>query len=328
MRRTQKFSFVWPNDSCIHELFLEQATKHPNAPCLVCDRKIISYEEAKSISQSCASSLYETLSKQHGFHICILLPRSADLVLAILSILSAGYCYVPIDASDPEKIRDDVVNDVKPLAIITCEQYMDKIPKSFDGDVIIWKNLRKRSVGNKFQAVSGNRRLVYILYTSGTTGRPKGCQVEHRGLVKRILWFRKQFPLDPGQGVLLKTPITFGISEWELFWPLCSGAAILLLKEGGRKDPESIFKAINEGIQGVPAIGACFVPSMLNQLLTTYDLKQSKNNSLLHCIACGEALEAPTCKRFYLTFNAGILTNIYGPTEGDITFWQVRPLSL
>merc|ERR1719379_3153358 len=80
--------------------------------------------------------------------------------------------------------------------------------------------------GPRPQATLSN--LVYVFFTSGSTGKPKGVMVEHRGLTHRIHWFQQQWPLSPGEGVMQKVAYTFGLSEWEIFWPLSFGATLLL----------------------------------------------------------------------------------------------------
>src|SRR5262249_41704043 len=78
--------------------------------------------------------------------------------------------------------------------------------------------------------------LAYIIYTSGSTGTPKGCMNTHQGIVNRILWMQETYQLSPADGVLQKTPYSFDVSVWEFFWPLLTGARLVIAKPGGHRD--------------------------------------------------------------------------------------------
>jgi amino acid adenylation domain-containing protein len=163
-----------------------------------------------------------------------------------------------------------------------------------------------------------------VFFTSGTTGKPKGVVVSHRGLVKRIQWFQNQYCiLDETDRILQKTPYVFGISEWEFFWALPHGAAVVLCRPDGHKDPEYLTNiTVEENITII-----FHVPSMLTVLLEymrTNDVAKIK--CLKHVFCCGEALPLDTCRAFFQGFSAR-LHNLYGPTEADMTYWECPPLA-
>ena len=81
--------------------------------------------------------------------------------------------------------------------------------------------------------------LAYVIYTSGSTGKPKGVMIEHYSLVNRLNWMQKAYPIGPDDVILQKTPYTFDVSVWELFWWSMTGAKVCFLKPGGEKDPGS-----------------------------------------------------------------------------------------
>ena len=101
------------------------------------------------------------------------------------------------------------------------------------------------------------KNLAYVFYTSGTTGKPKGVMVEHRGLVRRIAWFQRRYPLTVSDMMLLKTTYTFGISEWELFWAPTVGACTLVAGAQDHKDAFTIASLLQR------CTVCCFVPSAL-----------------------------------------------------------------
>jgi acetyltransferase-like isoleucine patch superfamily enzyme len=189
--------------------------------------------------------------------------------------------------------------------------------------------------------------LVYVFFTSGTTGKPKGVMVEHGGLAHRIDWFQREWPLQRGQAIMLKHSYTFGLSEWEIFWPLSSGATLVLPPPGSEKDPEYILSRTC-GRNGEPGSGFAawppmpyhvFVPSMLQMFLDHVaeleDLARAKGDAakgeeeawwrsaaLREVIVCSEPLTPALAQRLFAMFPRTQLTNLYGPTEGEMTAWR------
>jgi non-ribosomal peptide synthetase component F len=164
--------------------------------------------------------------------------------------------------------------------------------------------------------------LVYVFYTSGTTGKPKGVAVEHRGLVRRIAWFDRLYPLKPGEdAVLLKTTYTFGISEWELFWAPTTGASLVVANADGHKFASYVADVMLAG----RVTACCFVPSALAALCEVLqsDFPDARPK-LRVAISCGEALPAATARLFFAAFgDRARLNNVYGPTEADMTFYEM-----
>src|SRR5262249_13908757 len=126
--------------------------------------------------------------------------------------------------------------------------------------------------------------LAYIIYTSGSTGTPKGCMNTHQGIVNRILWMQETYQLSPADGVLQKTPYSFDVSVWEFFWPLLTGARLVIAKPGGHRDPDYLARLIAE--ERITVLH--FVPSMLQSFLQAGEL--DRIDSLRHVVCSGEAL--------------------------------------
>ncbi|MEM6715874.1 MAG: amino acid adenylation domain-containing protein, partial [Cyanobacteria bacterium P01_C01_bin.147] len=160
-----------------------------------------------------------------------------------------------------------------------------------------------------------------MLYTSGSTGRPKGVINTHRGLVNRLCWMQDTYSLTPGDRVLQKTPLSFDVSAWEFFWPLLTGATLVLARPDGHKD--SAYLA--ELIQQAQITTLHFVPSMLAAFLEAPEAAQC--NSLKRVICSGEALPTDLQTRFFQTLPNVELHNLYGPTEAaiDVTAWACQP---
>ncbi|WP_157376193.1 AMP-binding protein, partial [Burkholderia ubonensis] len=165
-----------------------------------------------------------------------------------------------------------------------------------------------------------SRHLAYVIYTSGSTGQPKGAMNEHRAVVNRLLWMQDQYHLHAAERVLQKTPFSFDVSVWEFFWPLLSGAALILARPQGHQDPQYLASLIAQS--GVTTLH--FVPSMLQVFLD--QTRDAELPSLLRVICSGEALPHVLQNRFLERFPQVELHNLYGPTEAaiDVTYWQCR----
>jgi len=166
----------------------------------------------------------------------------------------------------------------------------------------------------------GPDRLAYVFYTSGSTGKPKAAMNSHRGIVNRLLWFQELHPLTPEDRVLQKTPLSFDVSLWELFWPLVTGARLVLARPGGHLDAGYLARTLAE--RGITTVH--FVPSMLQVFLETPDLDRC--TALTRVLASGEALGVEVQERCFARLPGVALHNLYGPTETaiEVTHWQCR----
>jgi amino acid adenylation domain-containing protein len=159
--------------------------------------------------------------------------------------------------------------------------------------------------------------LAYVIYTSGSTGQPKGAMITHRGIVNRLLWMQEEYRLTAADRVLQKTPFSFDVSVWEFFWPLLTGAGLVVCRPGRHGDSGYLAELIEK--ERVTTLH--FVPSMLSQFLEDPDVQRCA--SLRQVMCSGEALPAAVQDRFFARVNAD-LHNLYGPTEAsvDVTYWK------
>jgi amino acid adenylation domain-containing protein len=167
------------------------------------------------------------------------------------------------------------------------------------------------------QATSHN--LAYVIYTSGSTGKPKGAMNTHRGICNRLLWMQEEYQLTAADAVLQKTPFSFDVSVWEFFWPLLTGARLVIARPEGHKDSAYLISLIQE--QQITTLH--FVPSMLQIFLEEPALETC--TSLRQVICSGEALSYELQERFFAHHPAA-LHNLYGPTEAaiDVTYWACQ----
>jgi amino acid adenylation domain-containing protein len=160
-------------------------------------------------------------------------------------------------------------------------------------------------------------QLAYVLYTSGSTGRPKGVEIEHRALVNRLTWMQRAYAIGADDCVFQKTPASFDVSGWEFFWPLMTGARMVVARPDGHRDAAYLAETIER--EHVTVVH--FVPSMLTAFLNGLDA--SKCRSLRHVVCSGEALPADVAARLLELGLPLQLHNLYGPTEAaiDVTAW-------
>jgi amino acid adenylation domain-containing protein len=159
---------------------------------------------------------------------------------------------------------------------------------------------------------------AYVIFTSGSTGRPKGAANAHRGVLNRLSWMQEAYGLTPDDAVLQKTPFSFDVSVWELFWPLMTGARLVVAKPEGHRDPAYLAALIER--EHVTTVH--FVPSMLAAFLDGAD--PARCASLRRVVCSGEALAADLVARFHARMpESAELHNLYGPTEAavDVTHW-------
>ncbi|KAA6167831.1 amino acid adenylation domain-containing protein, partial [Pseudomonas marginalis] len=157
-----------------------------------------------------------------------------------------------------------------------------------------------------------------VIYTSGSTGQPKGAGNRHAALTNRLCWMQEAYALDATDAVLQKTPFSFDVSVWEFFWPLMTGARLVVAEPGAHRDPGALVELINQ--HAVTTLH--FVPSMLQAFLL--DARAASCAGLRQVICSGEALPVEAQQQVFKQLPQTRLYNLYGPTEAaiDVTHWQ------
>ncbi|MFI1234601.1 amino acid adenylation domain-containing protein [Nocardia salmonicida] len=255
-----------------------------------------------------------------GDLVAVLLERGPDMLVAILAALHAGAAYVPIDPGYPADRIAYLLADSAAKVVLTDAELSS-------GAVVLSPENWSTDTPARTPVPTGSDP-AYVIYTSGSTGRPKGVVVEHHSVLNRIGWMQRQYPLGPTDVILQKTPSSFDVSVWELFWWAVEGAQVALLRPGGEKDPRELLAAVADF--GVTVMH--FVPSMLTPFL---DLLESDPSAVdraagLRTVFCsGEALLPHQVNRWNQTFagfgaTAPRLVNLYGPTEAtvDVSYYD------
>lgn len=302
----------------LNDLITAQVERTPDATAVVFEGESLSYREFDERVVQLASYL-QSLGVGAETLVAVFAERSIEMVVALHGIVRAGGAYVPVDPEYPEDRVSFMLEDSATTVLLTQSHLVGSLP-NYEGRVVCLDTQWEEIVagGDELVDAVDADGLAYVIYTSGSTGRPKGVMNEHRGICNRLLWMQETYDLTASDVVMQKTPFSFDVSVWEFFWPLMTGARLLVARPGGHGDPNYLVKLIDEG--GVTVMH--FVPSMLHAFLDTPGLA-GHCKSLRHVMCSGEALDADAVQRFFQVIDAG-LHNLYGPTEAavDVTFWD------
>ncbi|GAA1945970.1 hypothetical protein GCM10009754_12290 [Amycolatopsis minnesotensis] len=279
-----------------------QVAKTPSATAVVFEGTELSYADLDGR----ADALAARLDAGPEDVVAVAVPRSADLVVALLAVLKTGAAYLPLDTGYPAERIEFMLTDSGARQVVVADAPVP-VP---DGAECV--DVRAGRTGEPAVSLAVPDNPAYLIYTSGSTGRPKGVLVSHRAIVNRLAWMQGQYGLEPGDRVLQKTPSSFDVSVWEFFWPLVEGATVVLARPDGHRDPEYLADVIRrEAITTTH-----FVPSMLAAFLREID-DPAFSSSLRRVFSSGEALPGATAAR-WLALTGVPLHNLYGPTEAAV----------
>jgi amino acid adenylation domain-containing protein/non-ribosomal peptide synthase protein (TIGR01720 family) len=306
--------------ACLHHLFEAQVDRTPDAIALEAEGERVSYRELDARANRLAHRLRRAGVGRDAL-VAVCLERSIAMVVALYGVLKAGGAYVPIDPDQPAARLELFLDDAGAGVLLTDRRIGATLP-AHGGEVLNLDDPADAGAGEPATRPSVDvlpADLAYMIYTSGSTGRPKGAMNTHAGIVNRLRWMQEAFPLDASDCVLQKTPYSFDVSVWELFWPLETGARLAIARPDGHKDPAYLVDAIVR--HGVTTIH--FVPSMLEAFLRDPGL--SRATSLRRVVASGEALTPALVADLHAKLGAE-LENMYGPTEAavEVSWWHCR----
>ncbi|WP_395705350.1 amino acid adenylation domain-containing protein [Rhodococcus ruber] len=261
--------------------------------------------------------------------VAVSMRRSVDLVVAVYAVLAAGGGYLPIDPDQPDERNAHVLAAAAPVCVLTTTRDLGDRAIAPDEStaraVLVLDRLDLDAYApdpvtdEERAAALRPANIAYAIFTSGSTGRPKGVAVGHAAIVNQMLWRQDEYPMGPGDTVLQKTPFTFDVSVWELFWPLQVGARLVVAEPDGHKDAGYLSRIVVD--EAVTAVH--FVPSMLEVFLD--DAHVPTGSALRLIYVGGEAVTADTARRVRRAFPAAAVHNLYGPAETavDVTYHPV-----
>ena len=305
-------NMVFEGELNLKSLFEKQVATSPNNIALIYENESYTYSEFNAQANKLAHYLaYKGVKK--GDVIAVICERSTNMMLCIYSILKLGAIYVPVDSELPQSRIDYILSQSEVKLILTqsdvSSNYNKQLYKTFLVDEINTETAGFPDSDPQVKVNPGD--LAYIIFTSGSTGKPKGVMNQHSGVSNVMLWMKEEFKPIKGDVVLQKTPYSFDISLFEIYWPLLVGATVALAKPNSHKDAYQIHKQISKYSVTLLHI----VPSILNALISA---KPFDKTSLRAVVCCGEALLPDSVKSFFESYKSTKLINIYGPTEAAI----------
>ena len=305
----------FPAEETLHGLIAAQASTTPDAIAVAFEEETLSYRDLNLRADRIAGHLAR-LGAGPGSLVAVCAERSTDLVAALLGVLKSGAGYLPLDPEYPADRLAYLLDDGQPTLLLTQIRLRDVVPAT-QCPVVVLEDLDLSEDQPPIVAATADD-IAYAIYTSGSTGWPKGVPNSHRGIVNRLDWMQRRYQLGPDDVVLHKTPIGFDVSVWELFWPLLTGARLVLARPGGHKDAAYL----RDLIQSAGVTTTHFVPSMLGVFLAEDGADGCQ--SLRRIVCSGEELPVELAERCLTLLPTAQLHNLYGPTEAavDVTAWQ------
>ncbi|MFC4117864.1 non-ribosomal peptide synthetase [Nonomuraea zeae] len=299
----------------LHALIEAQAAATPGAPAVVSGDATLTYAELNGRANRLARWLRH-IGVERGRPVAVCAERSPELVVALLAVLKAGGAYVPLDPEYPRDRLEFMLSDCGAQVLLTQRHLSPGGPIK----AVLLEDDHDLDSGD-LEPVTGPDDAAYLIYTSGSTGRPKAVVNTHRGIVNRLAWMQETFGLTAGDVVMQKTPTSFDVSVWELFWPLLQGACLVPVRPGGHRDPGHQRDLIKR--HAVTTMH--FVPSMLALFLEEANIESC--TSLRRVVCSGEELPPRMAARFFDRLPGVELHNLYGPTEAavDVSWHACRP---
>ncbi|KPA18703.1 plipastatin synthase subunit D [Candidatus Magnetomorum sp. HK-1] len=297
----------YPDDKCIHQLFEEQVEKTPDSVAVIFEDKQLTYKELNEKSNQLGHYL-KSLGVGPEILVGICVERSIEMIVGILGILKSGGAYVPLDPEYPADRLTFMINDANVKVLLLHKKSTDTFPLNnkqivkLDQDKNI---IEEKSIENP-DSDTDPSNLAYILYTSGSTGIPKGVAIEHRSPVALVLWAKQIYSEKELAGTLASTSICFDLSVFEMFTPLSSGGTIIIARNA--LELPNLISA-----NYVTLINT--VPSAIQELVKLNAIPTSVTTVNL----AGEPLPSILVDKIYDTKTVQKVYDLYGPSE-DTTY--------
>ena len=297
-------------DSTMHQLITEQVAKTPNHIALIDGANQITFQALEERAHQLAKALYGKFGEQRV--VAIAMERSSEMVQAMVAVLKTGAAYLLIDPELPAERNQYMLRNsgVKVLLFHhrTAKAANGLAPDGVDSLAI--ENLSETNGHFSLKIPTGDDP-AYMIYTSGSSGQPKGVEISHRAIVNHMLWMKEQFQWQEGEVFIQKTPVIFDASVWEFFLPLITGFPMVLSQSGAKVDTNVLLEELKKHevtvLQGTPT---------LLDFLTKSPAFKSLNR-LRRVFAGGEALHRPLGSLLATQYSLEVI-NLYGPTECTI----------
>lgn len=317
---TEKF---YPQDKLIHKIFEEQTSATPGLPALFFNDKKISYKDLNATANQLARYLQKSGMKKESL-VGIYADRSIEMVTGMLAVMKAGGAYVPLDPAYPRDRISYMIRDSNAEFLLTQEKYIDELPENNSKVISLDTDLEKISSesSENLDAEINPENIFNIIYTSGSTAKPKGVMEMHKNVLNRFFWMWEKYPFGKDEKCCQKTALSFVDSIWEILGPLLKGVPSVIIPDEVLKDPQLFVETLSKN----KVTRIVLVPSLLNAILESVDDLKNKLPDLKYWFTSGEALTKELAQKFEDKISDKNLINLYGSSEvaADVTYFEVK----
>lgn len=302
----------YPRDRTLHRLFEEQAARTPDRLAVSCGDDRLTFRQINARANQLARFLRRYGIKA-GSLVGVCLSRGAGMVAVVLGVLKAGAAYVPLDPDYPTERVRFIIADTGLGIVLTDEIVSSRLPAGL-ADILSLERHEIEIVAeddSDCDSGAGPDDLCFVVYTSGSTGLPKGVGSPHRSSVVMFSWMWDAYPFGPDDIFCQRTTLNFVVSVWEIFLPLLKGVPIVVVPDDIVKEPGRLIDHLAH--RRVTRI--LLVPSLLASLLDTVVGLGYRAPLLKFWVLVGEPLSAGLAARFEQSAPGATLLNLYGTSE-------------
>ncbi|KAF9343326.1 hypothetical protein BGX26_005904, partial [Mortierella sp. AD094] len=306
-------SMPYPHNLCMHQLFESQVAQSPDAIALVYEDQSLTYSELNVRANTLAHHLIHLGVKPDSL-VAICVSRSLAMIIGLLAILKAGGAYVPLDPHLPRERLHNIFVDASPLVLLADDSGIVALGSPITDSVLVVDPnvLQEMPTVNPHVSYLTPRNLIYVMYTSGSTGNPKGVMVEHAQVTRLLDSTAAWYNFNESDTWIMTHTFSFDVSVWEMWGALRHGGKLIIPPYRTTQSPEDLYGLVCS--RGVTVLN--LTPSAFRPLIRLQN-HTSLRDKLRYIILAGEALEPATLRTWYAirsdTFPK--VVNMYGPTE-------------
>ncbi len=318
----------FPANKSICHLLRDMAEKFPHTPALVSNHAWVTFRHMDQITDHWASLLQTHHALTPGNRAAIVMERSIELIMTLIAVMKTNAAYVPLSPTLPPERLKLIMNDASIDILITDEFARAHLPPAALRGPLRGERQGAAPPGppigvsreRRFEVDAGS--LAYIMYTSGSTGVPKGVPVEHRTIVNTLWWRKEYYEYRPGDVSLQIPPYFFDSSVTDIFTPLIGGARLVLVTDQQRTDLHALARIIPD--YGITHFIA--VPTFYNAMVE--EIPEALHRVRMITVA-GEHFPAPLVQKHFEKLPGVRIFNEYGPTENSVnsTAYELKPHS-